>query len=61
VQQAFRARVFKLSPSELTDEDVAHVRVKSDVIDEVAAPVNIHKCFLLFRVGCSDSGCLRKA
>ena len=46
VQRAFRKLVFKSSPSELTDEDVDYFRANPELIDEVTAPVNIHKYFL---------------
>ena len=46
VQRAFRKLWFKSSPAELTDEDVAYFRDNPDLIDEVTAPVNIHKYFL---------------
>jgi len=46
VQRAFRKLVFKSSPSQLTDDDIAYFRANPDLIDEVTAPVNIHKVFL---------------
>ncbi len=48
IARAFRKLVFKSSPSELTDEDVEYFRQNPDLIDEVTAPVNIHKYFLWF-------------
>ncbi len=45
-QRVFRKLIFKSSPAELTDEDIAYFRQNPDLIDEVTAPVNIHKYFL---------------
>ena len=45
-ERVFRKLIFKSSPAELTDEDIAYFRQNPDLIDEVTAPVNIHKYFL---------------
>ena len=37
---------FKESPKEITDEEVAYFRQHPDEIDEITAPVYIHKNFL---------------
>jgi hypothetical protein len=36
----------KSAPDEVTDEEVAYFREHPDQIDEVTAPVNVHKLFL---------------
>ena len=46
-----RDRIFlklylKSSPGEVTDEELAYFREHPDQIDEVTAPVNVHKLFL---------------
>jgi len=46
-----RNRVFiklflKSSPAEVTDEEVTYFRDHPELIDEVTAPVNVHKLFL---------------
>jgi hypothetical protein len=50
-QQPDRDRVFlrlflKSSPSDVTDEEVAYFRDHPNEIEEVTAPVNVHKLFL---------------
>lgn len=37
---------FKTSPKDVTDQEVAYFREHPDEIDEIAAPVNIHRQFL---------------
>ncbi len=37
---------FKTSPKDVTDEEVAYFREHPDEIDEITAPINIHKHFL---------------
>lgn len=46
VENAFRKLMFKSSPSELTEADIEYFRDNPELIDEVTAPVNIHKYFL---------------
>ncbi len=46
-----RDRIFlklylKSSPGEVTDEELSYFREHPDQIDEVTAPVNVHKLFL---------------
>jgi len=46
-----RDRIFlklylKSSPGEVTDEELSYFRENPDQIDEVTAPVNVHKLFL---------------
>ena len=36
----------KSSPDEVTDEELEYIRDHPDQIDEVTAPVNLHKLFL---------------
>jgi len=36
----------KSSPEEITDEDVAYFRDHPDMVEEITAPVNVHKLFL---------------
>ena len=50
-QQPDRDRVFlrlflKSSPSDVTEEEVAYFRDHPEEIEEVTAPVNVHKIFL---------------
>ena len=50
-QQPDRDRVFlrlflKSSPSDVTEEEVAYFRDHPDEIEEITAPVNVHKLFL---------------
>ena len=50
-QSAQRDRVFlklflKTATSDVTDEEVAYFRDHPDEIDEITAPVNVHKVFL---------------
>jgi hypothetical protein len=44
--QIFIRLFFKSSPDELSDEELAYFTEHPDTIDEVTAPVNIHKLFL---------------
>lgn len=44
--RVFLELFFKSSPSELTDDELGHLREHPDLIDEVTAPVSIHKWFL---------------
>ncbi len=37
---------FKTSPKDVTDEEVEYFREHPDEIDEITAPINIHKHFL---------------
>jgi uncharacterized membrane protein YedE/YeeE len=37
---------FKTSPKDVTDEEVAYFREHPDEIDEITAPLHIHKLFL---------------
>ena len=37
---------FKSSPTEMTEEEVTYFRDHPELIDEVTAPVNVHKLFL---------------
>lgn len=46
VENAFRKLMFKSSPAELTEADIEYFRNNPELIDEVTAPVNIHKYFL---------------
>ena len=44
--KVFLKLYLKSSPSEVTEEEVAYFRENPDLIDEVTAPVNVHKLFL---------------
>ncbi|HIF00962.1 MAG TPA: hypothetical protein EYG03_03310 [Planctomycetes bacterium] len=37
---------FKKSPKDVTDDEVVYFREHPDEIDEISAPLNIHKLFL---------------
>lgn len=45
-ERMFFKLYLKSSPSEVTDEEVAYFHAHPDQIDEVTAPVNVHKLFL---------------
>ena len=44
--QIFFNLFLKSSPDELTDEELTYFRDHPEMIDEVTAPVNVHKIFL---------------
>ena len=45
-EKAFLKLFLKAKPSEVTDKEVAYFRENPGLIDEVTAPVNVHKLFL---------------
>lgn len=45
-ERMFFKLYLKSYPSEVTDEEVAYFHAHPDLIDEVTAPVNVHKLFL---------------
>lgn len=42
----FLKSFFKRSPGEVTEEEIAYFREHVDEIDEITAPVNVHKLYL---------------
>jgi hypothetical protein len=45
-EQMFLKLFLKPSPDQVTDEEIAYFRQHPDQIDEVSAPVTVHKLFL---------------
>lgn len=45
-EKVFLKLFLKKAPAEVTDEEVAYFSQNPDLIDEVTAPVNVHKLFL---------------
>lgn len=45
-EKMFMKLFLKSSPDELTDKELDYFRDNPDMIDEVTAPVNVHKVFL---------------
>ena len=45
-ERLFLKLFMKTSPGQVTDEELAYFREHPDAIDEITAPVNVHKVFL---------------